>query len=101
LVSAKLLEARILSEDLPPRTRLILDEAVEHIESEFAALDKQKIERDTREAPPEEAPPEEAPPEEAPPEEAPPEEAPSVEAPPVEAPPVEGYQAWWRRRRRM
>ena len=58
LVSAKLLEARILSEDLPPRTRLILDEAVEHIENEFADLVKQKIEWETSEgggdAPPEE-----------------------------------------------
>ena len=48
LVSAKLIEARILAEeDLPPRTVKVLDEAIEHIEYELVVLEQSK--RDTRE----------------------------------------------------
>jgi hypothetical protein len=72
LVSAKLMEARILAEDLSPRTRQILDEALEHIEYDLADLVKQKIEWDTKEG-----------------------------GGDVLPPPEEGHQPWWRRRRRM
>ncbi len=40
LVSAKLIEARLLAEDLPPRTGQVLDEALEHIEYELARLEQ-------------------------------------------------------------
>ena len=39
-VSAKLREARILAEDLSPRTQQVLDEALEHIEYELALLEQ-------------------------------------------------------------
>jgi hypothetical protein len=38
LISAKLIEARMLAGDLQPDTQQVLDRAIEHVEAELAAV---------------------------------------------------------------
>ena len=38
LISAKLIEARMLADDLPPGTQEVLNQALEHVEKELAAI---------------------------------------------------------------